>query len=53
MGRQHQRLDRNEVQRVYQNGTRPKEMEIHNSRPAPEQMAPDDDDTELRGKINQ
>ena len=34
MGRQHHRVDRNEVQRVYQGGTRPREMEIHDSRPA-------------------
>jgi len=34
MGRHHQRMDRNEVQRVYQDGTRPKEMELYDSRPA-------------------
>ena len=27
-------MDRNEVQRVYYDGARPKEMEIHDSRPA-------------------
>ena len=30
----HHRMDRNDVQRIYEGGTRPREMEIHDSRHA-------------------